>query len=301
MSFSLEIKQELIEGRPTRRRSAEAQAYGLFLFARHCGPEAVSMTTESAGVARLFERYARLLLGGDATVLCERRRMLDRESYVLSLPERGDRIRLLEWLGDPVHIHRERLEGTEPGAFFSGAYLSCGNVTDPEKGYHLEFVARRESLCRDLAALLEERIPGVKTTSRRGAFVAYYKDRIQIEDLLTLLGASKASLTMIDVEMIKEVRNRANRVTNCETANIDKIVSAAAGQIQDIEYILAVKGLPYLPENLREVALLRLDNPDLSLRELCALCEEPLSRSGLHHRLEKLSGIAGELREGRNA
>jgi DNA-binding protein WhiA len=200
-------------------------------------------------------------------------------------------------LGDPAHIDQARLVGTEAGAFLSGVYLSCGSVTDPEKGYHLEFVARRESLCRELAALLEQYIPGVKTTSRRGVFVAYYKDRIQIEDLLTLMGASKASLTMIDVEMIKEVRNRANRVTNCETANIDKTVSAAAGQMQDIAYILDTKGLEFLPENLRGVALLRLENPDLSLRELCALCEESISRSGLHHRLEKLSKIAGELRD----
>jgi DNA-binding protein WhiA len=300
MSFSLEIKQELLDGRLTRRRAVEAQACGFFLFARRCEADAVCLTTENAGMARLFERHARLLLSGSVAVSCERHVLPDRESYLLSLPEAGDRVRLMERLGDPAHIDQARLVGAEPGAFLSGVYLSCGSITDPEKGYHLEFIARRESLCRELATLLEQYIPGVKTTARRGVFVAYYKDRTQIEDLLTLMGASKASLTMIDVEMIKEVRNRANRVTNCETANIDKTVSAAAGQMQDIAYILAAKGLEFLPENLRGVALLRLENPDLSLRELCALCEESISRSGLHHRLEKLSKIAAELRGGKS-
>ena len=116
---------------------------------------------------------------------------------------------------------------------------------------------------------------------------------------MTFIG-SKAALEIMNVKILKDVRNKVNRVTNCETANIDKTVTASARQIADIEYLILSLGLEGLPEELREVAVKRMENPELSLRELLGTLSEPLSRSGLNHRLSRLSRMAEELRT-RNA
>lgn len=291
MSFSLEIKRELME--PVRRRQSSAQARGFLQFLRRLDTTGVSFTSENRELCGMFGLSVRTLLGNVTRIAQAETVRSGKTVYTASLPAQADRDRLLALLSGATG---GALSPEEIGPYLGGVFLACGSMSDPEKAYHLELVTGSEALCRELAALLEEQIPGVKLTTRRALHIAYYKDRTQIEDLLTLMGASKASLAMIDVEMIKEVRNRANRVTNCETANIDKTVSAAAGQLADIALILERRGLDSLPENLRELALLRRGNPELSLRELAALCSEPVSRSGLHHRLEKLGRIAEEIR-----
>ncbi len=124
----------------------------------------------------------------------------------------------------------------------------------------------------------------------------YYRESENIEDALTAAGAPKSAMELMEVKIVRDMRNKVNRVTNCETANIDKTVTASARQIADIEYLILSLGLEGLPEELREVAVKRMENPELSLRELLGTLSEPLSRSGLNHRLSRLSRMAEELR-----
>lgn len=299
MSFSLGLKQEILENRPMRVRCKQAQSYGLFLFSRSFTADQVMLRTENEETVKLFQWFARDILGRKTPFAQEAQRRGGKSVYTIALAMREDSRRLLEFYGhEEGAVNREVIDTPEKlGAFLAGAYLACGNITDPAKSYHMEFVMRDDSLSRSLAALLEETIPGAKTTSRRGNNVVYYKECGAIEDLMTLMGATRSCLAVIDIEMYKNVRNQANRTTNCETANIDKLVGAATSQVEDIRLILATKGEDDLPDGLLAVAKLRMENLDASLRELAELSPEPLSRSGIHHRLDKLGRIAAEIRE----
>ncbi len=174
-----------------------------------------------------------------------------------------------------------------------GAFLSCGTVTDPQKDYHLEFSVAHRRLAQDLVTLLEE-IEGLRiqpsVTRRKGSYVVYIKGSEQIADLLTFMGAPSASMALMQAKMVKEVRNYVNRTTNFETANIDKTASASARQVAAIHGLEETVGLEQLPEDLREMAYLRLQNPDMSLRELGEALS--ISRSGANHRIQRLMELA---------
>lgn len=294
MSFSNDIRLEIMEKKQGRKRHTRAFAFGLLLFSRKFDREEFSFSTENKEVAQQFERLVKLLLGRETAVSWPKSSRTGKKLYTVCLPNPDDRERLSQSLSGVEEDIADQPDAA--GDFLAGAYLACGNMTDPEKGYHLEFVAREEELGLWLAEVLEEYLPGVKRTTRRGNFIAYYKDCVQIEDLLTFMGASKACLAVLDVEMLREMRNKANRVTNCETANIDKTVSAAVQQTEDIGLVLEHYSEDALPPDLLEVARLRLAHPHMSLRELAEETKGVISRSGIHRRLEKLSKMAAELR-----
>lgn len=299
MSFSNDVKLEIVSNRPQRLRYKKAQGYGLLLFAKSFSSAEMVLGTEMAELAELYEWFVHSLAGRSAGVRRQERTLRGKPFYEVGIPLQKDRDKLLAALGHPESGINESLL-TEPEqihAFLSGAWMACGSITDPQKGYHLEFVVRNRTLCEPLRELLGQVTGGAGHVTRRGADVLYFKECAEIEDLLTLMGASRASLAMIEVEIVKDVRNKANRITNCETANIDKLVGAASAQIEDIRLILEQKGTDWLPENLRRVALLRVENPDMSLRELAEASSEPISRSGMHHRLDKLSRLAATIRE----
>ena len=171
--------------------------------------------------------------------------------------------------------------------------MSCGTVTNPQKDYHLEFSINHRKLAQDLVTLLEE-VEGLhlqpSITQRKGSFVVYIKDSEQIADLLTYMGAPTAAMTLMQAKMVKEVRNYVNRTTNFETANIDKTASASARQVVAIRHLQETVGLDNLPEDLREMAYLRLENPEMSLRELGEALS--ISRSGANHRIQRLMEMA---------
>lgn len=297
MSFSNNLKSEILGNKPMRLRHKQAQAYGLFLFGKEFGAEEISLHTENEETRRLFQWFARDLLGRQPAFSLKEKRRSGGTVYTVSLPSEADRLCLLACFGRQGGIDRERLQTPEQiGAFLSGAYLACGNITDPEKSYHMEFVVRNRALAEDFLRLLEEAIPGARISGRRRSHIVYYKECGPIEDLMTLMGATRSCLAVIDIETFKSVRNRANRATNCETANIDKMVGAATSQIEDIRLVFQTKGEDALPGPLVAAARLRLTYPEASLRELAALSPEPISRSGIHHRLDKLSKLAEEIR-----
>ncbi|MGI6404368.1 MAG: DNA-binding protein WhiA [Oscillospiraceae bacterium] len=299
MSFAQNVKLELMQARPKAKALRQAQAFGLFAFARAFSPDEVSLRSESIEVAEYYRNTLRRLAPRSAEIVEKEFSQRGKKIYSVSLPREQDRKALLTRLTGGLEVSlAERFPTPEEGAaLLSGAFLVCGNMIHPEKSYHLEFIVREQPLAEELLELLNSLITGAGLTKRRNSWIVYSKECVQIEDLLTLMGASRASLAMIEIEIIKGVRNTAMRRTNCETANIDKTVKASAAQVADIQLILEVRGLESLPEQLREAALIRLEHPELSLRELAAAFPTPISRSGVHHRLAALTKIAQSIRE----
>lgn len=195
-------------------------------------------------------------------------------------------------------IDSEIIATNSLGVFTAGVFLACGSVNDPAKEYHLEFACPDEGLALQLVALLNDIGATAKTMLRRGQNIVYIKGSESIEDTLTFIGASQCTLELMNMKIYKDIRNKANRIANCDAANIDKVVKAAMKQIEDIKLIDRAVGIDSLSEELREVAQLRLDNTDMSLQEIGESLSEPISRSGVNHRFQKLAKMADELRNG---
>ncbi|MBQ8913202.1 MAG: DNA-binding protein WhiA [Lachnospiraceae bacterium] len=181
-------------------------------------------------------------------------------------------------------------------SFIRGAFIARGSVTDPEKGYHFEIVCDTEELALLLIDIIKDFEIEAKLVERKKSYVVYIKDGSMIVDLLNVMGAHMSLMDMENVRILKDVRNRVNRKVNCETANLNKTVNAAVKQIEDIQYIEKTKGLKYLPDGLRLIAEIRLEEPELSFYDLGQKMTPPLGKSGVNHRLRKISEIAGELR-----
>jgi len=182
-------------------------------------------------------------------------------------------------------------------SYVRGAFLAGGSVSDPEKGYHMEFVNTKESLAHALMTLLNQMQLNAKLIQRKSYYVVYLKEGANIVDLLNIMGAHKSLLDLENLRIIKDMRNSVNRIVNCETANINKVVAAAVAQIEDIEYIERTRGISSLPEQLEEVARVRLANPEASLKEIATMLGSTVGKSGVNHRLRKLSEIANNLRD----
>lgn len=183
-------------------------------------------------------------------------------------------------------------------SFLRGVFLVCGRVTDPSRGYHLEFSVSRVKTAAALETLLKNMGYPPLTSTRSNSLILYYKDSETIEELLTAMGAVNGALEVMNTKIYRDLRNRVNRLTNCEASNIGKTVQASREQLRAIEAIRKHGGgLRSLPDELRQIAKLRVANPDASLSEIGKLCEPPLSRSGVNHRLTKLLEIADKLEE----
>ena len=177
-------------------------------------------------------------------------------------------------------------------AFLRGIFLSCGNVTDPDSCYHLDLVLSDDAAAEKLGYMLEDLGLPPKHTARKGMPILYYKESEAVEDFLTTVGATKASLAVMDKKIFKDLRNNANRVSNCELANIGKTVGAATVQYEAIRSLMLGSRFGLLPAELQETARLRYENPELPLKELAELHEPPLTKSGLNHRLRKIVDFA---------
>ena len=301
MSFAGEVKKEILRTAPTGLSRIQAQAYGMLLFGRSFSRSCIALQTENKEVADLYVHNLLDLvpLSGGITTIHHPKKQGG--IFVVSVDDEEDRISILKAFGHSpdelnLRIHRALLREDDIPFFLRGAYLVCGNITDPAKGYHAELVVSYRRLCEDLQQLLMENGSHPKYAQRRGVHLLYYKESEEIEDLLTGMGATQCSLELMNVKIYKDVRNKVNRVTNCETANIEKTVAASAAQVEDIPYLWEKKGKNSLPEELQELAQLRVDNPEMSLRELGEALGEPITRSGVNHRLKRLSRMAQQLR-----
>ena len=184
-------------------------------------------------------------------------------------------------------------------SYIRGAFIAVGSVNDPEKNYHLEFVLAEKSAAEQLRDLVNTFGLDAKVVERKEHYIVYLKEGEQIVDLLNVMEAPLALMDLENVRIVKEMRNDINRKVNCETANLNKVVGAAVKQLEDIQYIEDTIGLSSLPEQLEEIARIRLEYPDKSLKELGLLLMTPVGKSGVNHRLRKISNIAETLREGK--
>lgn len=182
-------------------------------------------------------------------------------------------------------------------AFIRGMFLATGSVNDPNKAYHFEIVVRNRDMAEALCNVINSFGLESKVVKRKKYYVVYLKEGSMIVDILNVMEAYVGLMDMENVRILKDMRNDINRRVNCETANIKKTVNAARRQIEDIEYIEQTKGLKFLNESLRQIAELRLEEPDANLSELGEMLNPPVSKSGVNHRLRKISNIAKALRE----
>lgn len=301
MSFSADVKKELTGVVPNKPCCRAAMVYGMLEFGHAFSGREISLQTEQTAVADLYDR----LIAQVCRVPTPRRDTLRRRTLLqnCTVDEPAHRQCVLERFGHSmgdisIRLNRANLDCEDCArALLRGAFLSGGAVTDPNHDYHLEFSVPYYNLSRDLLSLLrEENIPA-KVVSRNGSYIVYIKESERIEDCLTYLGAPLAAMELMNVKVYKSIRNKTNRRINCESANIDKTVAAAGTQIRALQHIEATCGLSALPEDLQPLARLRLDNPDMSLRDLGTAMEPPLSRSGVNHRLQRILAFAATLEE----
>lgn len=182
-------------------------------------------------------------------------------------------------------------------AFLRGAFLSVGSMSDPQKSYHLEFVCSDEPKAEQLRSVMAEFDIEARIVPRKKYYVVYLKEGSAIADLLNVCEAHKALMRLEELRVVKDVRNSINRRVNCEAANITKTVNAATRQIEDIEYLRDHYGFDRLSPSLRQMAEVRLENPDSPLAELGTFLEPAVGKSGVNHRLRKLSELADRMRE----
>lgn len=297
MTFSSKVKGELC-----KRESLEGQAelYGLLLFSKSFKFSNITFTTENKNI---FERAQNLISVWYNDIIFDvvSPAYKKKFAFILNIPFWQDRVKILESLRYDkseinLRIHKENINTNEKvKSFLKGAFLSCGTIIDPKTSYHIEFVVPYMNLANDLANTISEVssltiVPSVM--ERRGSYIVYMKGNDNIVSFLTYIEAPLYAMEVIQVSMLKEVRNYINRTTNFETANLSKTTSAAAIQIESIKKIQSSGVFETMDNDLKELAHLRLDNPDMSLRSLGENLSRPLSRSGVNHKIQKLIKIA---------
>ncbi len=310
MSFTTQVKEDLTRISSSRTCCRRAEFVAFFLIngmIRISGGVSLVMQTENSGVARRMFTLAKDFSFDREVSVYRRSRLKKNQVYRLVIPPQAGISRFLEELGMLDAGDRWRFGFTdqirghflqEPcccRAFLRGAFLAAGSVAAPDAGsYHLEFNGiDREQADLLLSLLAEQGIPG-KMLQRRDNATVYLKGAEHISDFLNIIGSHRSLLEFESVRVFKEVRNQANRLRNCDNANVNKTVAAAARQVEEISYIQRELGMKYLPAKLRAVAELRLEYPDASLTELAEL--SCLGRSALNHRLRRLEQIADNIR-----
>lgn len=300
ISFSNEVRKEICSSVNDKEKRF-ACLYGMLLFSRELSAGSVCFQSESGSSSQLFaELFRRVFRTEPSCKTNTRRNGTVLYSYEITDPKLISEI-YSRYRIDPEEreINSEIIATNSLGVFTAGAFLACGSVNDPEKEYHLEFAVPEDKLASELKALLGDIGVNAKTSIRRGQHIVYIKGSESIEDTLTFIGAQQCTLDLMNVKIYKDVRNKANRIANCDSANIDKVVNAAVKQLEDIKLIDHTLGLDNISEELRDIAQLRLDNLDMSLREIGDTLEPPISRSGVNHRFKRLAKIADDIREGR--
>ncbi len=293
MSFTAEVKTELTQADISSDGYKKAFAYGFLLCGKSFNSRSISCASDYECVISTFIRIIYELTGINPAVSQQKS-----GKYVLRIVTSAERKRLIEFFDHSVNeislrINHGNFEDDESYyAFIRGAFLSCGSVSNPDKGYHLEFVIQHNKLCNDLLKILTDLSLGAKYILRKYSHVIYLKGSENIEDLLTMMGAQNSSLYLMGVKVQKDVRNKINRKMNFESANMSRAIEAGLAQVSAIELIEKKQGLDSLSDELKELAVLRKENPDMSLKELGASLSVPISRSGVNHRLSKLVNIA---------
>lgn len=290
MSFSTEVKEELEKVIPGSRHCQLAELAAII----HLGcriqidsegkPELV-LHSENEAVAR---KYFTLL---KKTFIISTDN-IEKVFQAIKIYERDRQVRQLSEEVNPLLLKNSCCRR----AYLRGAFLCVGSMSDPQKSYHLEFVCEQEAQAKQIKEILHSFELEVKIVRRKKYYVVYLKEGAGIVDLLNVMGAHLSLMNLENLRIEKEMRNSINRQVNCEAANITKTVNAASSQIEDILLLKERYGLSNLPENLQEMALVRLSHPESSLQELGSYLNPPVGKSGVNHRLRKLREAAEKVR-----
>lgn len=289
MTFSSQVKNELVKIEYEKNCCKRAFLYGMLIFGKSFSENKISMQTENRQVAEAYSASIKELCNVETQI-----KSSPSGKIITVNVEKKDCRKVLLYFGHELKATNLKVNYSNFsceecfGAFFAGAFLVCGTVSSPKKDYHLEFTVAYFNLSRDLFTMLNESELHPKSAKRNGYNIIYFKESETIEDFLYIIGASGAMFDLMNEKIVKDFRNKANRQANCETANIERMVKAVSIQIQAIEKIKSTKGLSYLNDDLKAVAQLRLDNPDASLSELSKMSNPPLSKSGINHRLKRI-------------
>jgi DNA-binding protein WhiA len=313
MSFSSRVKEELARHIGEARHCKIAEIAAII---NMCGKvklgddgdvSSFKIQTENPAVARKCFTLLKKTFNIKVEVSIRRNTQLKKHRvYHIYVMDKADAITILKVT--KLYINGEVVRHISPlivqttcckRAYIRGAFLASGSISDPEKTYHLEFVNHDERHAKELMALVNDFELDSKVVVRKKYFVLYLKEGTHIVDLLNVMEAHVALMELENLRIIKEMRNNVNRIVNCEAANINKTVSAAVKQLYDIEYIDRMVGLSTLPENLESIAYIRIENPDSSLVEMGQLLDPVVGKSGVNHRLRKISQLAEKLKSSR--
>lgn len=293
-SFSRMVKEEIFRAGADDMCCVKAEFSGLLLFGTQwIQKDGIKITTENPDVVGCFAELARML-GLEAEV------RQNTEKSVKYTAQISDTVKVAQLLYDlnlldetdgciKYHVSRDITQKMCcKRAFVRGAFMGAGTISDPSKNYNMEIITPRKQLCEETAELMRSLDFECKVITRKNKYVIYIKNSDRIADILSFLGAYKSQMELLNIKIEKEIRNDLNRTANSETSNLIKTINASVEQIQAIQKIDKLIGLDSLPDELREIALLRLKNKDLSLSELGGLLNPPLTKSGVNHRMKKI-------------
>ncbi|MFV0363725.1 MAG: DNA-binding protein WhiA [Suipraeoptans sp.] len=292
MSFSSEVKGELVKNNAKARHCSLAELQALLTFSGYIVKECddrytIVYKSENIKIATKCFTLLRKTFNIKTDVMVRRNSANYLQTYLLSAV--GSEFEAIK--------NASLQSACCKRAYIRGAFLAAGSISDPGKSYHFEVVCNDEMQAEHLRNIINSFDVSAKIVKRKKHYVVYLKEGSQIVEILNIMEAHIALMELENVRIFKDVRNSVNRRVNCEAANINKTVSASVRQVEDISLIKDKMGIDKLPENLQDIAHVRLENPDAPLKELGQLLEVPIGKSGVNHRLRKLGEIAALLRE----
>jgi len=307
----MEIKRELTRIETSDICCKDYELTGIIragiVLKKYKGKSRLFFTTENASLSRhLYSRVKELYKNSPDIFILRTRRFRTHTVYRLEFTHLlGDEMKnILKKMGislieDGEKISYEKIDINNrccKRAYLRGCFLANGSISDPDRSYHLEITFPNLLLTLECISLLKEFDVESRYIRRKGHYLVYLKEGQEIVDFLNVIGAHNALMKLENIRILKDMRNQVNRIVNCETANLEKTVNASVRHVDSIKYIAEKRGLESLPGNLREIAVLRLENPDASLSELGQMLTPALSKSGVNHRLKKIDSIAEDLR-----
>lgn len=333
MTFSALLKKDLSRLPLGSKASRLAELSGMIaavatIIVDEAGKLAISIKTENPSVAGRCYQLIKKLYSYKAKIKIEKtKKFKEHRAYnvIVDDPKAARRIlsdcEILSFnhAGQAFFANQVpekfKQQPTQIKAYIRGAFLGCGSVSNPEKNYHLELVGKKTTVpsrttdrtaaasgeqcafLQSVKEILNDFDIKANLIHRKSHWVLYLKEGASVADFLSVIGAHRGLLEMENIRIVKEMRNDVNRQVNCETANLNKTVAAAYDQVADIQIIKERLGLRNLPQNLYDIAELRLNYPDASIKELGERLDPPVGKSGVYHRLKKLSQIAADLRQ----
>lgn len=313
MSFASDVKTELAHIEPAQKCCTLAEIAGFLRVAGSIGLAGfgkfkIVITTENPAVVRHYKKLIQEYFDIETTLeMGEANSVGKKHAYYITIDAANRSEQILRetgillvkegnnYISDGIYDGLVRTKCCKK-AYLRGVFMGAGTMSDPEKSYHLEFVCHTETFANDLRRLINSFVDlSAKSYKRGKSYIVYMKKADYIGDTLGIMGADSHSLKIESTLVDKSMRNIVNRMANCDNANLDRVVEAAMKQREAIAKIEEIKGLDWLPDKLREMAILRKENPDYSIAALGELCDPPLKKSGVNSRLKKIVELASKL------